>query len=281
MFRNATRPVRAIRQAQRVVRRNFNNKSNNGGSNRFRFIAAGLIPVSLAAILLLKPKEIVPFTIYEVKLGKKADDEDADDDEDDEDEEETEEEPEEESEPETASESGESEEETTSDSEVTKVSSDEGSDEEAPPNQSAAYNPETGEINWDCPCLGGMAEGPCGDEFKEAFACFVYSETEPKGIDCIEKFQDMRSCFRKYPEHYKDELFEDEEADVGEPESIQAVEAVEPEHAVEALETVQESAKETVDAVKESASDIAEAVTESVQETAEEVIEAVTPSQKD
>jgi hypothetical protein len=26
--------------------------------------------------------------------------------------------------------------------------------------QEAAFNPETGEINWDCPCLGGMANGP-------------------------------------------------------------------------------------------------------------------------
>lgn len=55
--------------------------------------------------------------------------------------------------------------------------------------QEAAFNPETGEINWDCPCLGGMAHGPCGEEFKAAFSCFVYSEEEPKGIDCIEKFQ--------------------------------------------------------------------------------------------
>ncbi|KAK6198705.1 uncharacterized protein RJT21DRAFT_50623 [Scheffersomyces amazonensis] len=77
--------------------------------------------------------------------------------------------------------------------------------------EGAAYNPETGEINWDCPCLGGMAHGPCGEEFKEAFACFVYSETEPKGIDCIKKFEAMRSCFRKYPEHYKEELYEDDE----------------------------------------------------------------------
>ena len=31
--------------------------------------------------------------------------------------------------------------------------------------QSAAFNPETGEINWDCPCLGGMAKPPCGEAF--------------------------------------------------------------------------------------------------------------------
>lgn len=55
--------------------------------------------------------------------------------------------------------------------------------------QEGAFNPETGEINWDCPCLGGMAHGPCGDEFKAAFSCFVYSTEEPKGMDCIDKFQ--------------------------------------------------------------------------------------------
>ncbi|KAI9763342.1 MAG: Oxidoreductase [Geoglossum simile] len=74
-----------------------------------------------------------------------------------------------------------------------------------------AFNPETGEINWDCPCLGGMAHGPCGEEFKTAFSCFVYSKEEPKGMDCIEKFKGMQDCFRKYPEIYGEELDEDEE----------------------------------------------------------------------
>lgn len=77
--------------------------------------------------------------------------------------------------------------------------------------QSGAYNPETGEINWDCPCLGGMANGPCGEDFKAAFSCFVYSEEEPKGIDCIEKFKAMQDCFRKYPEIYSEELRDDDE----------------------------------------------------------------------
>lgn len=39
----------------------------------------------------------------------------------------------------------------------------------------------SGDINWNCPCLGGMATGPCGVEFREAFSCFHYSEAEPKG----------------------------------------------------------------------------------------------------
>ena len=43
------------------------------------------------------------------------------------------------------------------------------------------YDPKTvgpilpnGEINWDCPCLGGAASGPCGTEFRQAFSCFHY-----------------------------------------------------------------------------------------------------------
>lgn len=97
-------------------------------------------------------------------------------------------------------------------SEPTESELPESQDEEP---QSAAFNPETGEINWDCPCLGGMAHGPCGEEFKEAFACFVYSETEPKGIDCITKFEAMRTCFKQHPEHYKEELYEDDEPVTG------------------------------------------------------------------
>ncbi|KAJ4258781.1 Oxidoreductase [Fusarium torreyae] len=61
--------------------------------------------------------------------------------------------------------------------------------EEKDPSQQGAYNPETGEFNWDCPCLGGMAHGPCGEEFKAAFRCFTLSAEEPRGIECIDKFQ--------------------------------------------------------------------------------------------
>jgi intermembrane space import and assembly protein 40 len=86
-----------------------------------------------------------------------------------------------------------------------------GLEEEA--GSQGAFNPETGEINWDCPCLGGMADGPCGPEFKEAFSCFVFSTEEPKGMDCIDKFQNMQQCFQRHPEVYKGELEDDEELD--------------------------------------------------------------------
>ncbi|SCV02674.1 LAMI_0H01816g1_1 [Lachancea mirantina] len=85
----------------------------------------------------------------------------------------------------------------------------EGENEDEP---QSAYNPETGEINWDCPCLGGMANGPCGEEFKLAFSCFVYSEADPKGIDCVEKFKGMQDCFRRYPDYYAEQIKDEEEA---------------------------------------------------------------------
>ncbi|KAI0743337.1 hypothetical protein C8Q80DRAFT_1180373 [Daedaleopsis nitida] len=76
--------------------------------------------------------------------------------------------------------------------------------QEASSEGGGAFNPETGEINWDCPCLGGMAHGPCGLQFREAFSCFVFSEADPKGIDCVEKFKAMQECFREHPDVYGD-----------------------------------------------------------------------------
>jgi intermembrane space import and assembly protein 40 len=72
-----------------------------------------------------------------------------------------------------------------------------------------AFNPETGEINWDCPCIAGMTQPPCGEAFKSAFSCFVYSTTEPKGADCVEKFREMQACFAEHPDIYGKELRED------------------------------------------------------------------------
>lgn len=59
-----------------------------------------------------------------------------------------------------------------------------------------------GSINWNCPCLGGMATGPCGMEFREAFQCFHYSTAEPKGSNCFSAFQEMQDCMARYPTVY-------------------------------------------------------------------------------
>ena len=59
-----------------------------------------------------------------------------------------------------------------------------------------------------------MAHGPCGEEFRAAFSCFVYSNEEPKGMDCIDRFKGMQDCFRQHPDVYGGEL--DDEGDEGE-----------------------------------------------------------------
>lgn len=71
---------------------------------------------------------------------------------------------------------------------------------------------ENGDINWNCPCLGGMATGPCGVDFREAFSCFHYSEAEPKGSDCYDAFKTMQDCMSNYPGVYKQNKEDDEDA---------------------------------------------------------------------
>lgn len=72
---------------------------------------------------------------------------------------------------------------------------------------------DNGEINWNCPCLGGMATGPCGVEFREAFSCFHYSEAQPKGSDCYDAFKTMQDCMSNYPGVYKQNQRDDDDDD--------------------------------------------------------------------
>eukprot|EP00040_Diaphanoeca_grandis_P004974 m.30828 g.30828 ORF g.30828 m.30828 type:complete len:144 (+) comp16349_c2_seq1:127-558(+) len=84
-------------------------------------------------------------------------------------------------------------------------------EEKDPNDQMSAVGPD-GEIDWDCPCLSGMTEGPCGDTFKDAFSCFVYSEEEQKGADCMEQFKNLHECMEQNASYYaKDDEEETEE----------------------------------------------------------------------
>ena len=68
---------------------------------------------------------------------------------------------------------------------------------------SNAIDPVTGDIDWSCPCLKDAVAPPCGEYFKEAFSCFVKSQTSPKGEDCMDLFVAMQSCYMSHPEIYK------------------------------------------------------------------------------
>lgn len=60
-----------------------------------------------------------------------------------------------------------------------------------------------------------MAYGPCGEQFRAAFSCFVFSKEEPKGVDCIDNFKNMQNCFREHPDVYGGELDDEEEGAEG------------------------------------------------------------------
>jgi len=69
---------------------------------------------------------------------------------------------------------------------------------------------ENGDINWDCPCLGGLGtEGPCVEEFRSAFSCWMFSDAEKeggeRGDNCVDNFFAMSSCMQQNEEFY-DEL---------------------------------------------------------------------------
>nr|XP_033939537.1 mitochondrial intermembrane space import and assembly protein 40-B-like isoform X2 [Pseudochaenichthys georgianus]XP_033939538.1 mitochondrial intermembrane space import and assembly protein 40-B-like isoform X3 [Pseudochaenichthys georgianus] len=88
----------------------------------------------------------------------------------------------------------------------------------------------SGEINWNCPCLGGMASGPCGTEFKDAFSCFHYSKEEVKGSECLEHFRAMQECIQRYPELYpqEDDKVQKEQSSETEPTSQDSASAETP-----------------------------------------------------
>ena len=108
----------------------------------------------------------------------------------------------------------------------------------------------SGEINWDCPCLGGMPQGPCGEEFKAAFSCFHYSTEENKGSDCIPQFRSMQECFQKHPDVYPPDEEEEEGDGQGEGKS-EKEEAVLSQEQQDLKESSEKEKTEFVESMKE------------------------------
>eukprot|EP00118_Oscarella_pearsei_P026537 m.310055 g.310055 ORF g.310055 m.310055 type:complete len:147 (+) comp49372_c0_seq1:79-519(+) len=71
----------------------------------------------------------------------------------------------------------------------------------------------SGEINWDCPCLGGLASSPCAETFRESFTCFYYSTEEAKGSDCLPQFVAFKDCMDANEDYFRRDKDEDEDAD--------------------------------------------------------------------
>jgi hypothetical protein len=59
------------------------------------------------------------------------------------------------------------------------------------------------EIDWECPCLDSMKNSPCGAQFKDAFSCYVNSDTEVKGSDCFQFMHTFRKCVMRHKDYYE------------------------------------------------------------------------------
>lgn len=64
---------------------------------------------------------------------------------------------------------------------------------------------DNGDINWNCPCLGGMAYGPCGHEFRQFFTCLHKNQGDDESMkaqECYPKFAVMKECMSQFPKLY-------------------------------------------------------------------------------
>ncbi|KAH0756985.1 hypothetical protein KY290_020478 [Solanum tuberosum] len=64
----------------------------------------------------------------------------------------------------------------------------------------------------ECPCIAHLRAGPCGNQFSDAFLCFLKSTAEEKGSDCVSPFVALQSCIKANPNAFsKDVLDEDDD----------------------------------------------------------------------
>merc|ERR1712150_99403 len=67
---------------------------------------------------------------------------------------------------------------------------------------------EDGRPNFDCPCIGSLPHGPCGEFFKNSFRCWAKYKDESDSVnffqECQPLFIQWTECFEKYAGFYDD-----------------------------------------------------------------------------
>ncbi|XP_071723865.1 LOW QUALITY PROTEIN: mitochondrial intermembrane space import and assembly protein 40 homolog, partial [Rutidosis leptorrhynchoides] len=63
----------------------------------------------------------------------------------------------------------------------------------------------------ECPCIADLRNGACGDQFSNAFLCFMKSTAEEKGSDCVHPFVALQNCIKANPNAFSKEVLEEEE----------------------------------------------------------------------
>ncbi|KII63416.1 Mitochondrial intermembrane space import and assembly protein 40-B [Thelohanellus kitauei] len=60
-------------------------------------------------------------------------------------------------------------------------------------------NPD-GSVNWDCPCLGGLPNSECGQQFRAAITCLINNKENDDVMKCATEFENMAECWKAHPE---------------------------------------------------------------------------------
>lgn len=66
-----------------------------------------------------------------------------------------------------------------------------------------------GTPNFECPCLGNMPHGPCGQLFRKSFSCWAKYKDAPEDdprfyYECQPKFVEWGKCAEQYKKVYND-----------------------------------------------------------------------------
>ncbi|KAL3338755.1 hypothetical protein AABB24_027728 [Solanum stoloniferum] len=63
----------------------------------------------------------------------------------------------------------------------------------------------------ECPCIAHLRAGPCGNQFSDAFLCFLKSTAEEKGSDCVGPFVALQSCIKANPNAFSKDVLDDDD----------------------------------------------------------------------
>ncbi|KAM3339015.1 mitochondrial intermembrane space import and assembly protein 40 [Capsicum galapagoense] len=84
----------------------------------------------------------------------------------------------------------------------------------------------------ECPCIAHLRAGPCGNQFSDAFLCFLKSTAEEKGSDCVSPFVALQSCIKANPNAFSKDVLEEDGDDVKKQDEVKTEETPKQEYRI-------------------------------------------------
>ncbi|XP_055802599.1 mitochondrial intermembrane space import and assembly protein 40 homolog [Solanum dulcamara] len=84
----------------------------------------------------------------------------------------------------------------------------------------------------ECPCIAHLRAGLCGNQFSDAFLCFLKSTAEEKGSDCVSPFVALQSCIKANPNAFSKDVLEEDNDDVSKQDEVKTEETPKQEYRI-------------------------------------------------